>query len=278
MISSVDPALIGARNEALAKIGRNVVLFQELERILKFLAVGQHPSTPLSKIDALRMTRAESVRTLTLGQIAGQVADALYSDSDVESCSPAELSEPRLAFSFRIVADADSLATERNTLKALINERNDLVHQLLSRWNLHDLESCRALSVELDGQRGRIVREIERYRAYANSLKEVAKELQTYFDSDEGKRELDLAFLQQSRLVAVLVAVATECARADGWTLLSSAGNRLRQLIPEEFSVMKAEHGEGSLQRLVLATKLFDVGSEQTANGTRSLYRPRVNC
>lgn len=269
--------MIDARNEALSKIGRNVVLFQELEGILKFLALGQHPSTPLSKAKALRVARAESVRTRTLGQVAGQVADALYADSDAESCAPTEISEPWLAFSFRIVADADSINADRSTLKALIDERNDLVHHLLSRWNPRDLASCRALCAELDGQRSRIVREIERYRAYANNLKEVAKELQAFFDSDEGQRQLDLASLQQSRLVAVLAAVATECARTDGWTLLSTAGNRLRQLTPEEFSVMKAEHGEGSLQKLVLATELFDVSSEQTANGTRSLYRPRVN-
>jgi hypothetical protein len=273
----MDPTVIGARNEALSRIGRNVVLFQELEGILKFLAVGQHPSAPLSKAKALRVARAESVSTQTLGQIAGQVADALYADSDAESSSPTGISEPWLTFSFRIVADADSVNTDRKAIKALIDERNDLVHHLLSRWNLHDPESCRALCVELDGQRSRIVREIERYRAYANSLQEMAKELQAYLDSDEGRRQFNLAFLQQSRLVAVLTAVATECARLDGWTLLSTAGARLRQLIPEEFNAMKAEHGEGSLQRLVLATELFDVTSEQTVNGTRSLYRPRMN-
>lgn len=277
MISSENPAGLDARNEALSKIGRNVVLFQELEGILKFLAIVQHPSTPLSKAKVLQVTRAAAVRTQTLGQTAGQVAETLYADCDPESCAPTEISEPWLAFSFRIVADGASIETDRKTLRALIEERNKLVHHLLSRWNLHDAESCRALCAELDDQRSMIAREIERYRAYANGLREMAKELQAYLDSDEGKRQFDLAFLQQSRLVAVLAAVATEYARSDGWTLLSTAGNRLRQLLPEEFAVMKSAHGEGSLQKLILATELFDVGSEKTANSMRSLYRLRVN-
>jgi hypothetical protein len=277
---TTDPAPTAIRDEALRKIGRNVVLFQELENILKFLATAQHPSMPLGRAQATREHRAESVRIKTLGQVAGQVVEELYAGSHAESSAPAEISEPWLAFSFRIAADPTDVEESRKSLKALIEERNDLVHHLLSRWNLHEPDSCNALSAELDEQRRRILAEIEKYRVYANTLREAAKELQAFIDSDDGKRRFDVMFLQNSRggyLAILLAQIAMIHARTDGWTLLSVAGAQLRSLIPEEFTKLKREHGEGSLHKLVAAIDLFDIQSENTPNGgTRAIYRTRT--
>lgn len=271
-----DRALIDGRNQTLRRIGRNVVLFQELENILKFLASAQYPSMPVSKVKATREERAGSIRIKTLGQIAGQVVEELFAASDTESSAPAEITEPWLGFSFRIAGAPDEIAENYKRLKALIAERNDLVHHLLSQWNLHDVESCNALSAELDEQRLRIIREIERYRAYANTFKEAARELQAFIESDDGKRQFDLMFLQNSRLAMLLTRIATTHAREDGWTLVSVAGAQLSSLIPEQFAKLKREHGEGSLHKLVAAIDLFDVQSENTPNGgTRAIYKTR---
>lgn len=273
----MESTIESARNEALRKIGRNVILFQELENILKFLASAQHPSMPISKAQATREERAESIRIKTLGQVAGQVAEELFAGSHAESSAPAEITEPWLTFSFRIEGDPKDLEGSRRALKALIDERNDLVHHLLSRWNLRDAESCNALSTELDEQRHRIILETEKYRAYANTVREVAKDLQAFIDSDDGKRHFDIVYLQSSRLAMLLSQIATTHAREDGWTLLSVAGAQLNSLIPQQFAKMKREHGGGSLHRLVAAIDLFDVQSESTPNGgTRAVYRTRT--
>lgn len=95
----------------------------------------------------------------------------------------------------------------------------------------------------------------------------MARELQAFIDSDEGRRQFELAFLQRSRLAAVLASVAAEHARADGWTLLSVAGAQLNSLIPEEFARLKAVRGEGSLNKLIAALDLFEVRTEDTPNG-----------
>lgn len=265
-----------ARDEALHKIGRNVVLFQELESILKFLASMQHPSSPMSTAKAMRDERAESIRVKTLGQVAGLVVEELFAAPDSESTAPDEVTEPWFGFSFHIGSDPDEVAANYKTLKALIAERNDLVHHLLSRWNLQEADSCSALSVELDQQRARVTREIERYRAYANTVREMAREIQAFFDSDEGKRQFNVMYLQSSRLAILLTQIATTHAREDGWTLLSDAGTELSKMIPEQFAKLKREHGEGSLLRLVSAIDLFDVRAEPTSRGeTRAVYRTR---
>ncbi len=168
------------RNEVSRKIGRNVVLFQELESVLKFLASAQQPSMPMSKAKATREDRAESIRIKTLGQVAGLVVEELFAAPDSESSAPDEITERWLGFAFRIEGDPGDLEESRRTLKALIDERNELVHHLLSRWNPRDAESCNALSNELDEQRLRIIRETERFRAYANTVREMARELQAF--------------------------------------------------------------------------------------------------
>jgi hypothetical protein len=272
----MESTIEDARNEALRKIGRNVILFQELETILKFLASAQHPSMPMSKANAIRAERSTAIRVKTLGQVAGLVVGDLFASSDTESSVPTEITEPWFGFSIRIASDTTEVEESRKTLKALIEERNDLVHHLLSRWSLHDGGSCNALSAELDEQRLRIIREIERYRAYANTVREMAKELQAFIDSDAGKRHFDVMFLQNSRLAVLLDQIATTHARTDGWTLLSVAGAELSNLIPEQFAKLKREHGEGSLNKLVAAIDLFDVQFESTPKGgTRAIYRSR---
>lgn len=269
--------LVDIRDEVLRRIGRNVVLFQELEGILKFLAVAQRCSAPVSKLQADRDNRAATVREHTLGQLTGRLVDRLYASSATESTVPDGFAEPWLTFTFQIESDADSIEASRRSLSALVKERNDLIHHLLACWNPHDSGSSRALCADLDEQQSRIVQELERYRAYANGLKELAKEFQAFIESDEGKKQFDLAFLQHSRLAALLASIANEHARKDGWTLLSTAGHHLRQLLPDEYARMKDAHGEGSLQQLVVATDLFDVVTEQTPKGgTRALYRIRA--
>lgn len=275
-MTAMTDDLVAQRNEALRKIGRNVVLFQQLEGILKFLASIQHPSTPVSRAALAQARRADSIRSQSLGQVAGRVVEQLYSQHEPSS-APDGIVESWLTISFRLDGDAASIEEERKTLKALIAERNGLVHHLLSRWNLNDVESCCALSIELDEQRVRLVREIERYSVYKNAVHEMARELKAFIESDEGKQQFELAFLQQSRLCALLVSIATECARADGWAQLSTAGHRLRELVPDQFAELKKLHGDGSLQKLVAAIGLFDISSEFTpAGGTRTLYRLRV--
>jgi hypothetical protein len=264
--------IIEIRNETLRKIGRNVVLFQELERVLKFLTIAQSSTVPIARPQERFDAQVVRLRKRTLGYAAKSVLNRMFGDRAAESLCTGEVTEPWLTCTFRI--EESAIKENHDALSAVINERNELIHHLLERWNLGDAESCRALSEELDDQRQRIVLEIDKYRAYASALTEMFNELQAFLASEEGKRELDLVVLQQSRLVAELIDVATENSRDDGWTLVSIAGNRLRQLLPDQFTRMKDVHG--SLQKLLIAAEVFDVRTEKIENGSRAIYRVRA--
>ena len=92
--------------------------------------------------------------------------------------------------------------------------------------------------------------------------------------SEEGERQLRLAWLQQSRLVLLLGNIAQQNGDLDGWTPLGTAGQVLREHAPEEIAVMKERYGQKTLKGLVLAADLFDVRDEPTATGgSRTIYR-----
>jgi hypothetical protein len=83
-----------------------------------------------------------------------------------------------------------------------------------------------------------------------------------------------LTWLQQSRLVQLLAQIALTSARADGWTLLSRAGDLLRQLAPEEKERLKERYGHGALKPLLIASELFEVNDEPPdGGGSRVIYR-----
>jgi hypothetical protein len=260
--------------EVLRKIGRNVVLFQELERILKSLLAVQYPSTPVSKLKKRQEKRLAKVRKRSLGHIADRLHKTLFTDGDTDSITPAAIKEPTVSASFRLEADESIAEAAKLSLSSLIDERNKLIHHLLERWDMLSLASTRSIDVHLDQQRQRILGEIDTYKRFRRAISEMGKELQHFLYSEEGTRQFDLAFLQQSQVAQLLVLFATQSARPDGWTDLSAAGAYLHHHAYDETTRLKRKYGKGSLRKLVLATELFDDQSEgMQSGGFRVLYR-----
>ncbi len=156
----------------------------------------------------------------------------------------------------------------------MVSERNDLIHHLLPRFETNSVESCETLGKELDAQSKNIRREIKNLQAMAKALNEGRKEMANFLLSTEGKKEFELSFLRQSRLVLMLGDIATQMGREDGWALISSAGHLIKEHAPEELEQMKEMHGYSSLKKLIQASEIFDVHEEVTQKGgARHLYR-----
>jgi hypothetical protein len=180
-----QPDLVGVRHEVFRKIGRNVVQFQELERLLKLLASACRVSASVSGFQAAWATRVASFRKQTLGQVARPLLEQLHDSAEPASSAPPQLSEPWITFSLQIESDAQTRAADERSLATLVKERNQLVHHLLERWNPNDIASCRRVSVELDEQRARIVLEIEKHQAYVRGIREHAVDLQLGLEEND---------------------------------------------------------------------------------------------
>jgi hypothetical protein len=265
------------RDEVLRKIGRNLLLFQDIERQLKFLvAINGFTVTPSSDANAFDQHKAPFEQQ-TLGQIKSHFVDRVLLRSQVDP--PAEeLQEFQVRSSLALEMDRADLEQYTRVLDALIAERNQLVHHFLPRCDLNSAQSLTAAAVSLDEQRERAL-DVHRWlESVVDAFQDTCRETQRFLDSPEGRAELDLWLLQSSTLVARLHEVATERQRPDGWTVLALAGSLLREEVTANLPTLKARFGVRSLKELLVASDVFDVVEEPTGGGaTRTVYRAKLD-
>ncbi|QFU21858.1 hypothetical protein FM038_006625 [Shewanella eurypsychrophilus] len=261
-------------DDVLRKVGRNVVLFQQLEQLLKFVVANGNLVGFASELKTLKEAQENKVNKQTMGTLVGQYVENSNPESDTQSTELEEMDEAYFSFNFRIECDDDYYKSRKEALAQLVTERNDLIHHLLPRFDMQSAQSCRALSKELDEQSDKIRLEINRLKATAKAINDGRKEMVAYFQSEEGRKDLELSFLRQSRLVLMLGDIATKMSREDGWALISSAGHLIKEHAPEEFEKMKEKHGYSSLKKLIQASEIFDIHEETTPKGgARTLYK-----
>ena len=121
-------------DEVLRRVGRNLLLFQQIELLLKALLSSAGIAGYAAEIPTKAAQRAKEVAGKTLGQLAQQYHDEVLARNDRESHKPDDLREPWFSYRFAIEADEAALERDRAVLDALVAERNDLAHTFLTRW------------------------------------------------------------------------------------------------------------------------------------------------
>ncbi len=261
-------------NEVLRKIGRNMMLFQQFEHLLKLIIANGKLSGYANELANIKTKQAANVSKQTMGQLVGQYIENTNPDSEEQATEPEDIKEAYISFSFRIECNSIFYETKKEALTRLVSERNELVHHLLPKFDTSSAKSCEELGNKLDEQSDKIRQEIKGMKAIAKSLDEGKKKLASFLSSEEGKKQFELSFLRQSRLVLLLGDIAAQMARPDGWTLLSIAGHLVKQHAPEELALLEKRSSHRSLKSLILATEIFDIYEEAThKGGTRVLYR-----
>lgn len=262
------------QNEMLRRIGRNLLLFQQVEILLKFLLANASIETGPSGPPARLRTRQEALKTKTLGQVSGQFFEELRT-GPFELPSEEHITEIRIRSSFHISPDdAARLISLEEKFEAMTSERNELVHHFLERCNLSERSSIETALLRLDEQRGRALPLHQELQRLHDSLIEGRKLLVSFFQSPEGEAAIRLMHLQSSRIVTLLANAAQKLARDDGWTLLSSAGRFVSTEDPEQLPMIKRRFGHRGLQSLIAAAEIFELYEEATpGGGKRTLYR-----
>lgn len=264
------------RDEVLRRVGRNLLLFQQIELLMKFLVMNVSletgPSGPLAEQHA----RHEAIRKKSLGQIREQFFEALFTDPP-ERAEDAPITEPRVTFSFRISGvQAEQLEQEMARFEAMTDERNELAHHFVERFNIWESVSAESALRYLDEQRERTLPLHERVKSLHDTLVQGRKDMAAFFQSPDGIAAMNLMHLQSSRIVALLASATHTLARKDGWTLLSSAGHFIAKHDPEQLPSIRKRFGHKGLQALIAAAELFEIREEPIDNGgTRTIYRIR---
>lgn len=121
-----------AVNEVLRKIGRNLMLFQQLEHQLKYIVANGNISGYASQLKEKQLKQATSVNTKTMGQLISHYIENVYSDPDESTDESEDVKEAHFSFSFRLETGTAHYDVVKDNLAQLLSERNELVHHVVA--------------------------------------------------------------------------------------------------------------------------------------------------
>jgi hypothetical protein len=263
-----------AVNAVLRKIGRNMLLFQQMELALKALVSTSNISGYSSELKPKQAAKIESVKTQTMGQLAGQYIENNNPDKKNNSDEPENLKEVHISMSCSIETDEETYKQQKELMVSLVEERNNLIHHFLPTFNSSCINSCIDAQKRLNKQSDKVRLEIENFRIILTAQNEMKKDIADFMQSKQYSDYMKMIFAQQSPLANILTEFTQTIVREDGWVALSKAASTIDQKHPSELKNLKQNHGCKKLKDMMIKTKLFEFAEEQTTKGgNRVLYR-----
>lgn len=171
------------------KVGGCIWRLQQYERLLKAMVANTNLAGEPAQLQALRDTRVASVNKTTLGGLVTLFTGGyLRAEDEPASAQESDDSPPgdRPWFSFqqRMEMSAERLAAITAELKELVDLRNELVHRLLERFDLGQLDGCEAAVAYLNGSRATIDRHYQTLRSWAEHMDNARALAASFMNSD----------------------------------------------------------------------------------------------
>jgi hypothetical protein len=262
-------------DDVLRAVGRNLLLFQQVEGLFKFLLANAQAHGFAATLADEQTKKSERVHRQTLGQLIVQYTEELGGGARPPA-EPAHPSMPWFSYTFEIESHPDFPSIRADRLASLLRERNDLVHHFITRSDLSSVQGRTAALADLDRQRDLINALREPLTRIVKDLELTARAMGEYFASLDFRQAIESGLAAPSPLVAHLRDIAASKGGAGGWTLLSTAGQLLRQRAPEEVDALFKRHGHRTLRSFLQASKEFELQEETTPRGgVRLAYRPK---
>jgi hypothetical protein len=274
------PELQRAQDEVLRKIGRNVLLFQEIEALFKHVVVHTTIETTPSTLTTSYKDRVTQVQKQTLGIVVGRFTKETLVTGFESFDGPGDVAEPKLSLNFKLEIDGPARVAHEAELEAMVDARNELIHQLAQRHDFRTMNGCEDAVRYLESQFERYKPMRDRIRDVARYMDEERRALLAHLASEDGQRQIEVAILQQSRLISSLVVISMEIGASDGWVPLATAGRLLHERLPDVMSKLKERYGHRTLKPVLIASELFDVREQPTANGgarTEFRVKPKLS-
>lgn len=261
-------------NDLFSKIGRNVILFQHLENLLKYILANSQISGYASELQEIQVKNASTISKQTMGNLVAKFIETIGPALPEAVNASENIKESHFSFRFRIGMDASNVKEQKESLAKLVSERNELIHHFSANLSRTSSSCYLDLEKRLDLQAEKIKRKIQDLKSIVTALNDGKKALLDLVTSEQYKKEFELAWLRDSLLVLLLADIALREARTDGWTSLSVAGQLVKLHAPEEVMMLQERYGHKSLKSLIIAAEIFDIQEEITQKGgVRVLYR-----
>lgn len=161
-----------ALDGVLRKIGRNMLAFQRMEAMLKFLISRSRLDGTVESLRANHEKAVEAVSRQTMGALVKGFVSSVYGSAEEKASFEEEIDEVWFSFSLKVEASPEEIKQRRATLNSIVEERNVLVHQMLGQFGQTSIESCQAFGARLDAQAEKIRPAYEALRSLVIAVKE----------------------------------------------------------------------------------------------------------
>ena len=263
-----DPAL---ESEVERKIGRNLILLQKIELLLKVLLV--NADRVVSQSPVLRKAeeeRNESIRTSTLGALKTQFVGTVFgADPPRNGKDPlaVEVDAPVARFRYTFESVPERHKKLVSDLERLVKERNQLMHHFVEKL-FPKTQAHYALAVGwLDDQHARAAKIWADLVAQAKSADEAASKMAAHMVTREYAVMFERAWLIQSPVVEHLVQLSVAEKPTGGWLPLASAGNSLHKHLANDMASLFPVYGHKTLKSLVKAVGCFSTREVELPGG-----------
>lgn len=252
-----------ANDEFLLKVGRNLILFQKIEHVLKELVALGAISISNGKVGA-----PDPVLKQSLGLVASAFIQRHLGDSTSEPAL--KDNEVTVHTSFRIEGQVAAELTQM--LLRAIPDRNRLAHRVIAEFDVSCNRGRRAAICWLDRSFSDHSPLLAALTNHQRTIRDGFREIVSFLQSKEGASAFFRLQVQGDRVVQQVVEAVAPAAGSNGWTLLADAA---RSLSRAEVRHTLRCFGMKSLTELLAASRLFELRAEESPSGrTRMLIRP----
>lgn len=266
-----DNELAESKARAEQLIGRNVLLFQEMEQLLKTLLPRATVSIS-SEIDALSMMpeRSSAVETCTLGTLVKRFISEVCDPNEQDPTGDSDHDQVNLTVAIRLRFDApDGRDVMIQRLNDLVDGRNRLVHHLLSKVDVNSPASWRSIHDDLEHQHQQVLSEIETMQHLVDTMAMSG----AFVAHPEIRRELAYGPIREQLIEKLLVA-ARESTEPDGWTSLKAAIRSDGAVSSDAVLKLLGGYEIPTVSAFLQAVGGFEIRHDKDRKGrTRTLYR-----
>ncbi|HCN99446.1 MAG TPA: hypothetical protein DIT31_03895 [Methylophaga sp.] len=137
------------REELYSLIGRTVILFQRYEHTFKFLLIR---SLIVGTADTLKENfdvRSQKIQKKSLGQLVALFNNEIVKFEDNTDFEDSDIDNTQFKFRVSIIFDSFSKDEIDSKYKTLVDERNFVIHHLISELTPGDASSYRSMLTKL---------------------------------------------------------------------------------------------------------------------------------
>jgi hypothetical protein len=168
------------KDEVLRKIGRNVVVLQKLEGLLKKLVTIQGATVSATDQETF-LQKAEKISKKPLGHLVSEFLRSAYSSGAVSD--PIEGADLNATVSLSFTLDPEMENEHAESLSSVVKERNALIHQMLVSLDPNSSASRENLGRKLDEQLDRILPEYQLLHSLLAGIKESLEMAESELDA-----------------------------------------------------------------------------------------------